>query len=250
MRCAESLAEPDPAPGGTRPGPVRQYPVAMSTSALARTLPEAARQFVQHRSPRILLACLILAVTGRVLVGDWQWSNLIWFAAVIAAQPFLEWLLHVFVLHAKPLQVAGRQFDTVVAQDHRAHHADPRDIPLLFIPFRWCLYLVGGVLGAGLLIPDWSNRTSFYAAAFAMAVLYEWSHFLIHTDVKPRSRAYRHLYANHRLHHFRNEQYWFGITNTFGDRVLHTNPDKNDVPVSRTAKNLHGGEFASRRSGV
>ncbi len=212
----------------------------MTTTRPARTLGEAARQFVSFTSPRILIACLVLALAARVVVGDYTWSNLIWFAVVIVVQPFLEWGLHVFVLHAKPLQVAGREFDTVVARDHRAHHADPRDLPLVFIPLRWCGYLVVSVLVIGLFIPGWPNRTSFYVAAFAMAVVYEWSHYLIHSDHKPRSRAFRHLHTNHRLHHSRNENYWFGITNTCGDRVLRTAPGKSDVPVSPTAKNLHG----------
>ncbi|MFN8126788.1 MAG: sterol desaturase family protein [Candidatus Nanopelagicales bacterium] len=213
----------------------------MTRSRLARTLPEGVRQFLGFTSPRILLTCLVLAVVARLWVGDYAWSNLIWFAVVIVIQPFLEWFLHVFVLHAKPVELAGREFDTVVARDHRAHHADPRDLPLIFIPLRWCIYLVLSVLLIGLLIPTWSGRTSFWVAAFAMAVAYEWSHFLIHTDYKPKTRAYRHLYTNHRLHHFRNEKYWFGITNTLGDRILRTAPDKNDVPVSPTARNLHGG---------
>lgn len=205
--------------------------------------PQPARggaQFLGFTSPRILLTCLALAVVVRVWVGDYRWSNLLWFVVVIAVQPFLEWVLHIGVLHARPVEVAGRQFDTVVARDHRAHHADPRDLPLIFIPLRWCLYLVASVLLVGLLIPDWSGRSTFWVAAFGMALAYEWSHFLIHTDYKPRSTAYRHLYTNHRLHHFRNEKYWFGITNTLGDRVLHTAPAKDDVPVSPTARNLHG----------
>lgn len=118
--------------------------------------------------------------------------------------------------------------------------------PLLFIPLRWCLYLVAGLILVGVFIPGWSNRSSWYVAAFAMALTYEWVHFLIHTDYKPRTYPYRMLYNHHRLHHYRNEQYWFGITNTLGDHVLGTAPDKNDVPVSATAKNLHGGEFGSR----
>ena len=96
------------------------------------------------------------------------------------------------------------------------------------------------MLLGGMLIPGWPMRTSFYVAAFAMAVLYEWSHFLIHTDYKPKTRMYRHLYDNHRLHHYRNEKYWFGITNTLADEVLGTAPDKADVPVSPTAKNILG----------
>lgn len=212
----------------------------MTSLGPARTLSQAFRQFLEYTSPRILIACLTLAIVARVVVGDFAWGNLIWFVVVIALQPFLEWVLHVFVLHAKPIQVKGHEFDTVVARDHRAHHADPRDLPLVFIPLRWLGYLIVSVLAVGLLIPDWPGRVSFYVAAFAMALAYEWSHYLIHTDYKPRSRAFRHLYSNHRLHHYRNENYWFGITNTLGDRVLRTAPDKADVPVSATARNLHG----------
>ena len=213
---------------------------------LPKTLPEARREFITNRSPQILLTGLILAVALRLGVGDYQWTNLIPFAAVLALEPFIEWTVHIYVLHAKPLTIGGRRFDTIVAQDHRAHHADPRDLPLLFIPLRWCLYLVAGLILVGVFIPGWSNRSSWYVAAFAMALTYEWVHFLIHTDYKPRTYPYRMLYNHHRLHHYRNEQYWFGITNTLGDHVLGTAPDKNDVPVSATAKNLHGGEFGSR----
>lgn len=207
---------------------------------MPRTLAEARREFLKHRSPRILIACLLAALALRLAVGDFTWWNVLPFVAVVVVQPFLEWTLHVFVLHARPKQIAGHTFDTVVARDHRLHHADPRDIPLIFIPFRWVLYLIGSVLLTGLLFPDWPMRTSFYVAAFAMAVLYEWSHFLIHTDYKPKTRMYRHLYDNHRWHHYRNENYWFGITSTVGDQVLRTSPRKEDVPVSKTAKNLLG----------
>ena len=213
---------------------------ATTRAPLPRTLPEARREFVKHRSPRILMACLALAVLVRVFVGDFTWWNVVPFVAVVAVQPFLEWTLHVFVLHARPKTIAGHTFDTVVARDHRLHHADPRDIPLIFIPARWLIYLIASVLAAGLLFPNWPMRTSFYVAAFAMALVYEWSHFLIHTDYKPKTRPYRHLYDNHRWHHYRNEHYWFGITSTIGDQVLRTAPGRDEVPVSATAKSLPG----------
>lgn len=207
---------------------------------MPRTLQQAGREFVKHRSPRVLIGCLVLAVIARVYVWDLTWANVVPFVVVIAVQPFLEWTLHVFVLHARPRPVAGRLFDTVVARDHRLHHADPRDIPLIFIPQRWLAYLIASVLAVGLVFPTWPMRTSFYVAAFAMALLYEWSHFLIHTDYKPKTRPYRHLYDNHRWHHYRNEHYWFGITSTVGDQVLRTSPARDDVPVSATARNLLG----------
>jgi hypothetical protein len=76
--------------------------------------------------------------------------------------------------------------------------------------------------------------------AYALIAAYEWIHFLIHTAHKPRSRYYRAIWRNHRLHHFKNEHYWHGITNTISDTVLGTNPDQKAVKRSPTARALHG----------
>ncbi len=67
---------------------------------------------------------------------------------------------------------------------------------------------------------------------------YEWSHFLIHTPYVPKTRWYRGIWRNHRLHHFKHEGYWMGVTSNLGDRVLGTNPDQRTVPKSPTARTL------------
>ena len=80
------------------------------------------------------------------------------------------------------------------------------------------------------------HAATYALGATAMTLTYEWTHFLIHTDVRPRTPVYRALWRHHRLHHFRNENYWYGVTGRLGDRVLGTLPGKNDVPVSPTAR--------------
>jgi hypothetical protein len=50
--------------------------------------------------------------------------------------------------------------------------------------------------------------------------------------------VYRAIWRNHRLHHFKNEHFWHGITNNLSDRVLGTNPDQREVPKSSTARTL------------
>ena len=74
--------------------------------------------------------------------------------------------------------------------------------------------------------------------AGALGLCYEWTHFLIHTAYRPRSATYMRIWRNHRLHHFKNEHFWHGITNNLSDRVLGTNPDQRDVPKSETARTL------------
>lgn len=211
----------------------------IETGSMPRTMGEARAELLQHRAPHVLLVCLTAAVAARLWVGGLSPADLLPFVTVLTIQPFLEWTLHKFLLHAPPGRIAGRRVDTVAAREHRRHHQDPRNLELLFIPGRWLLYLIAAVLIVGLPLPG-PLRLSFYVAAFGMAMAYQWSHFLIHTDYKPRSPTFRHLYDNHRWHHYRNEKYWFGVTNTLGDRILGTDHDRSSVPVSPTAKDLLG----------
>ena len=67
---------------------------------------------------------------------------------------------------------------------------------------------------------------------------YQWSHFLIHTPYLPRTSWYRRIWRNHRLHHFKHEGYWLGVSSNLGDRALGTNPDQRTVPKSPTARTL------------
>ena len=71
-----------------------------------------------------------------------------------------------------------------------------------------------------------------------MFLAYEWTHYLIHSAYRPRSRLYRGIWRAHRLHHYRNERYWFGVTMHQADRILRTYPDKDAVPLSATARTL------------
>ena len=74
----------------------------------------------------------------------------------------------------------------------------------------------------------------------ALGLAYEWCHYLIHSDYKPKTRVYRAIWRNHRQHHFKNEHYWFTVTSSgTADRVLGTYPDLGTVETSPTAKNLH-----------
>jgi sterol desaturase/sphingolipid hydroxylase (fatty acid hydroxylase superfamily) len=74
---------------------------------------------------------------------------------------------------------------------------------------------------------------------------YEWCHYLIHSDYKPKTRLYRAIWMNHRQHHYKNEHYWFTVTSAgTADRVLGTHPDAATVAASPTAKNLHAATAA------
>lgn len=208
------------------------------TESGALSLAAAGRGFARWRSPQVIAVALAASVVGRIVAGGWSWWDLFAPAIILAAQPFTEWLIHVFLLHFKPKQVGGRTIDPLVARKHRAHHADPKDAGLVFVPMPALLGLVFG-LGAVLIVAlPLSRALSALAAAYVMLFVYEWTHYLIHTSYRPRHRLYRYVWRAHRNHHFRNEHYWFGVTVHTADHVFGTFPDRGAVEVSPTARTL------------
>jgi hypothetical protein len=217
-----------------------------------KTLAEARRQFARKRSPWMILAAIALLGVVRVLVGDVTWRDAVAVAAMLVVYPFGEWAIHVYLLHMKPFRVAGRRVEPPAARDHREHHESPNDLGLILLAPKELAQLlllavpatvalgatvVGLAFGAVPIGALLSAALAGYCAVF----VYEWTHFLIHTAHRPRSRYYRAVWRNHRLHHFKNEHFWHGITNNVSDRVLGTNPGARDVPKSRTARTLDPG---------
>lgn len=202
-------------------------------------LGESFRRFCQYPSPRILLPLSAAAASLRIALGGWRKRDLGIAAAIIGAEPFTEWIIHVGILHFRPRRIFGRLMDPLLARKHREHHKDPRDPELIFVPMPVLrAALPAAIAGWGL--GERSLRTAVTGAAtsYCMLTAYEWTHFLIHSSYKPRHRPYRALWRAHRLHHFRNENYWFGITSHVADRILHTFPEPGEVPRSSTARNL------------
>ncbi len=200
------------------------------------TLPEAFAEFRAHRTPLLLAAQIgVLLVVRLAWPGwwtSWSWADAVVVASLLAAQPFVEWLIHVFVLHCP---ANGSRRDKIAGYAHRRHHEDPRDLRWQFL-HPVTVYGGSVLLGAIVLVFRTPSAVTGVLVAAVMVLVYEWVHFLIHTDYVPRHGPYRRLHRAHRLHHFRNERYWLGVTRRGGDRVLRTNPRKEDVEVSPTAK--------------
>ena len=205
------------------------------------TLGQALVEFGRHPSPWMLGAALGAAVTARVLVGDWQASDGWMPAIMLGTFPAYEWIIHVAVLHWRPRHLGPMTIDSLLARKHRAHHADPRDLPLIFIPWQTLIPVIAGTYAIGLFaFPRWGLGLSFVLVASGVGIGYEWTHYLIHTDYRPKSGAYRAVWNNHRLHHYKNEHYWFTVTTAgTADRLFGTFPDPASVATSRTARSLH-----------
>ena len=190
----------------------------------------------------MIAAFLVGSVVGRVVVGAGSWWELLIPVVLLALFPAIEWVIHVGILHWRPRRVGPVQIDSLLARKHREHHADPRDLPLVFIPWPVLTWLLPAYVVVALLaVPSATGRVD--AAGVGLR-----GDVRLRVDPLPdpqrppaRTRVYRAVWRNHRLHHYKNEHYWFTVTTAgTADRLFGTYPDPETVPTSPTAKNLHG----------
>lgn len=214
-----------------------------ATRRTAVSLPAAARTFWSRPQPWLLAGTLGVAGTIRALLGPVGLADLYVAVAWVAAFPFVEWVVHTSLLHWRPRRIAGRTIDPLVARKHREHHADPQQLDLIFVPLPAMLTVAASLALLVWALPaTWTPLgVSFAATVVAVGSVYEWVHYLVHTDYRPRSSVYRAVWRHHRLHHYKNEHYWFTVTTAgTADRLLRTQPHPNEVPTSPTARDLLG----------
>jgi hypothetical protein len=205
------------------------------------TLGDCWRAFMRKPSPPLLGAAVVFALVARVALGHFDWRDLVVVGGVLLATPPAEWTIHVYLLHARPFRVLGRSVDLLAAREHRAHHLAPAELDGVLLPMIaatvWLLsFPIHLVLGGDRI----AHAATGLLVSYMILGAYEWCHFLIHTPYRPRGRYYRAIWRGHRLHHYKNEHYWFGVTSTVGDRLLGTAPDQRRVPRSATARSLGG----------
>lgn len=203
-----------------------------------KTLGETVAYFVRCPEPQLWIGLTTAMWLWRASLGPMGAGDLLAILALLAWWPMQEWLIHVNILHLKPFKLFGRTIDPVLGRKHRRHHRDPLNLKILFIPVEGAI--PGLMVYAAIL---WASGFHPVAVTFVATYLlgtlhYEWVHFICHTPYTPQSAYYRRLWRNHRLHHFKNEHYWMGVTMLSGDRLMGTDPHKSDVPLSGTCRTL------------
>jgi hypothetical protein len=210
---------------------------------LPRTGRAALRVFAAHPSP--LLIALFVAILGgwRLLAGNFGWGDALVALAIVAYFPFNEWLIHVLMLHFRPRRLFGRTVDFYLPKTHRRHHADPWNLKWVFIPRHIHFWTVPQVALILWLLWPWKELALTGLTTYLLLGLhYEWVHFLAHIPWSPSQgfvgAYYQRRVREHRYHHFRNENYWWGVSMGLGDRVLRTAPPVEDVGRSGTTSTL------------
>ena len=188
------------------------------------TLPELVVAYATYPSIIVYALLCLASATAAVMLGALRTPlhALAAVAAAIAIYPFVEYLLHRFVLHGRWLYKNPLTAD-LWKRIHYDHHQDPNRLDVLFGSLSNTLptiVIVG--LPVGWLIGGWPSAFTALATAFVIMSVYEFCHCVQHLNYTPKSAWLRRIKKHHMAHHFHNETGNFGITSTFIDRIVGT----------------------------
>jgi len=209
------------------------------TRAPSDTLRRVLGLFFGAPSTRCIVLAIAASVALRLGAGPVSMVELALMAGVFVAWPFGEWGAHRWLLHIRPRRLFGLSFDPYFARRHRQHHMNPSDYPLVFLPVR----VVAGayaVFSTLLFLASGDRALTFgvMAAISVAALVYEWHHFVAHTDYAPSIRWQAEVVRRHRLHHYKSERRWYGFTVPAVDDWFGTGGAAADAERSRTTRTL------------
>lgn len=124
---------------------------------------------------------------------------------------------------------------------HYGHHEDPNNVKLIFAPITFSVGLFV-LMFAGCYLVTFNEGISliYVTGVIAYYIYYEWVHLGHHVaDYKPITNWSKNLKKAHMFHHYRNENQWWGITNSLGDYVLGTYKNHEDVNQSPTTMDIN-----------
>jgi len=189
----------------------------------------------------LALTGLAYSISSGALVNYWYLSF-----AIILLSPFIEYFSHQYFLHFPiPLNKEKFKFLTKYMDNvHYIHHRDPKDVNFIFAQIWLTLPVLFFDLTAAYLITGSVQMTAvIITSVIFYYLLYEWTHFMAHSNYNPKNGYSAYMKKYHLLHHYKNENYWFGITSPIGDHLFGRYKDPDKVEKSPTVKTLANNVF-------
>lgn len=194
------------------------------------------RDFFLHFDIVVMIIIFFL-ITSFLFTMNLTTTVLLFFPLGILIYMFSEYLTHRFFFHIKAPK--NTILFKLIKRLHYDHHKKPNELKLLFLPIWFSipsLFLLSTVFF--LFTQAIQYTLSFSIGLLFMFFVYEWKHYVAHRPLKPKTRFGRWIKKTHTLHHYKNENYWYGVSTPFIDVLFGTLKDEKEVELSDTAKDL------------
>jgi 4-hydroxysphinganine ceramide fatty acyl 2-hydroxylase len=194
--------------------------------------------FLRHGSNAVLALAIVVGIVI-FAVAAVPFSLL---AALIGAAVFFvsEYTTHRFLFHAQPSTMQWLR--KLQHRLHYDHHIDPPKLELLFLPLWFVIPTALVYYGVFLAITrNPALALSLTFGSICALLYYEWVHYVAHIPFNPVTPFGRYVKKYHLWHHFKNERYWFGVTNPSMDFAGATYRDVDAVERSTTVREIWRG---------
>uniref|UniRef100_UPI00402AF439 sterol desaturase family protein n=1 Tax=Bacillus sp. DX2.2 TaxID=3073452 RepID=UPI00402AF439 len=197
---------------------------------------KAYRDFFLHFDILVMFISLFVFVLYIIYMGVNVFTFLSFFLGIVT-YAFMEYVTHRFLFHMKPPK--NLFLLKLIKRLHYDHHLYPNNLKLLFLPLWYSLpnAVVLSLIFYSI-VHSIKITVPFTMGLTVMLLIYEWKHYIAHVSIKPSTPLGRWLKKTHLLHHFKNENYWYGVSNPFFDMLFGTLKDEKEVKISPTVKNL------------
>ncbi|UPM55621.1 sterol desaturase family protein [Gottfriedia acidiceleris] len=166
-----------------------------------------------------------------------SWLTVLIFIIGLIFFMFSEYVTHRFIFHIKAPK--NKLLLKFMKRIHYDHHTYPDDLKLLFLPIWYSIPNLGSLCIIYFLISKDSIQTiAFGSGLVFMLLVYEWKHYVAHRPIKPITKVGQQIKKLHILHHFKNENFWYGVSTPIFDGIFGTLKDEKEVVTSNTAKAL------------
>lgn len=179
------------------------------------------KQFVKEfafDSRVLFITCMLIVYAVVTLLTPY--SRWMWCAVMGGLLVFfiVEYVSHRFILHGWLSRIMPKAHE-----GHDNHHKNPQDFKDMLTPNTYnvpvhLLFWLFFTLALQSL--HLSSALMFGVAVYHL--LYEWVHYVSHRPITPRTRFGRWMKKYHLLHHFKDSQHYFGVTNPALDMMLGT----------------------------
>ncbi len=195
-------------------------------------------KFFSHYTIPLYLFGAAVTLAAAVVIADSAWPIVGSFLLVAVAYPFVEFLLHRFVLHGPLYRMNWTA--ALWRRLHYVHHMDPNDLSVLFgAPYTTIPAVLAIAAPIGYLAFGLTGLAAASSAGFCALIVYEFHHAAAHLPVAFKSSLLKHMRRHHLLHHFHSEQGNYGIVTDVADRAIGTVYEgAGNVGKSPTVRNL------------
>lgn len=207
-----------------------------------KTLPESYKEMFQFllggSGIWAVIAVAVAVFIFKATLGYWTYLDPIVLSLLFIFRGVIEWGVHYWLYHAKPLPLLRFRLKTKAFLQHLEHHEGPEDLSRILVTYRGVLYPAFFVfLFSWLTFGNLNISVSIVFWLLFIGFINEVIHLICHCDIPHHSDFIKKIVWLHRRHHHYDSNNYYGLSSSLGDKFFGTLPS--DLPEN---KNIDGKE--------